>query len=137
MTPRLPGFVSRNIVVADDDKAVINRVIETLLNDGHAVFQAYDGLSALQLALNLKVCHLVISNTRVGGKPGVDLIQELRARLPELPILYLANDGRSNLEVESQLPWDVPILREPFGADDLREAVRALLPPNRNVSTGT
>jgi hypothetical protein len=36
--------------------------------------------------------------------------------------------GRSTLEVEAQLPYDVPILREPFTADELRAAVRPLLP---------
>jgi DNA-binding response OmpR family regulator len=102
-------------------------VIETLLNDGHAVFHAYDGLSATQLALGLKVCDLVISNTRVGGVDGLDLIHELRDRLPTLAILYLANKGRSTIEVEAQLPYGVPILREPFTADDLRTAVRPLL----------
>jgi CheY-like chemotaxis protein len=82
-------------VVADEDQAVAGLVIETLLDDGHAVFQAYDGLSAVELALGLKVCDLVISNTRVGGVAGLELIHELRAQLPDLPIVYLANQGRS------------------------------------------
>lgn len=127
VSPRIPGFDGRYIVVADEDKAVSGFVIETLLRDGHAVFHAYDGLSAMLLALNLKVCDLVISNTRVGGKAGIDLIRELRERLPSLAILYLANDGRSTPELERQLPKGVPILREPFGARDLRAAVRYLL----------
>jgi two-component system OmpR family response regulator len=127
MSTRTRGFDGRYIVVADEDKAVSSFVIETLLNDGHAVFHAYDGLSASHLALNLKVCHLVISNTRVGGRTGIDLIHELRAQLPSLPILYLASNGRSTPELESGLPHGVPILREPFGADELRAAVRYLL----------
>jgi CheY-like chemotaxis protein len=73
-----PGFDGRYIVVADEDRAVVGLVIETLLGDGHAVFHAYDGVSAKQLALGLKVCDLVISNTRVGGAAGVDLIHQLR-----------------------------------------------------------
>lgn len=59
---------------------------------------------------------------------GLDLILELRERLPKLAILYLANKGRSTVEVEAQLPWDVTILHEPFSADELRSAVRPLLP---------
>jgi hypothetical protein len=46
----------------------------------------------------------------------------------DIAILYLADQGRSTLEVEAQLPYDVPILREPFTADELRAAVRPLLP---------
>jgi DNA-binding response OmpR family regulator len=127
MSPRTSGDDCRNIVVADEDKAIAGLVIETLLNDGHAVFHAYDGLSATQLAFGLKVCDLVISNTRVGGVDGLDLILELRERLPTLAILYLANKGRSTIEVEAQLPYDVAILHEPFTADQLRSAVRPLL----------
>jgi DNA-binding response OmpR family regulator len=58
---------------------------------------------------------------------GLDLIHELRECLPTLAILYLANRGRPTVELEAQLPWDVPILREPFSAGELRAAVRPLL----------
>jgi DNA-binding response OmpR family regulator len=58
---------------------------------------------------------------------GLDLIHGLRAQLPKLPILYLANRGRSTAQLERRLPEDVPILREPFSARELRAAVRALL----------
>jgi len=124
---RINGFDGRYIVVADENRDVVRLVIQTLLSDGNAVFQAYDGLSAVQLALGLKTCDLVISNTRVGGVAGVDLIQELRSRMPALAILYLAHRGRSTPELERQLPENVRILREPFTADELRMAVRALL----------
>jgi len=101
-------------------------VIETLLHDGHAVFQAYDGLSAVELTLGLKACDLVISNTRVGGVAGLELIHELRAQLPELAILYLANQVRSWPGLERQLPHDVPVLREPCTAEELRAVVHPL-----------
>jgi len=113
--------------VADEDRTVANFVIDTLEKDGHSVFWAYDGISAIQLALNLKACDLVISNSRVGGRTGVDLISDLRERVPWLSILYLANDGRSSPELEKKLPANVPVLREPFSAETLRTAVTSLL----------
>ena len=131
MNPPRSSFDGRFIVVADEDRAVAGLVIETLLDDGHAVFQAYDGLSAVELALGLKVCDLVISNTRIGGVAGLELIHELRAELPDLPILYLANQGRSWAGLERQLPDDVPVLREPFTAVELRAVVHPLLTAGR------
>ena len=127
MRPRIPGFEGSYIVVADEDRAIANFVIDALEADGHSVFWAYDGISAVQLAQNLKVCHLLISNSRVGGQAGVDLINDLRERLPWLAILYLANDARSSRELEQQLPADVPILREPFTTEELLAVVRPLL----------
>jgi CheY-like chemotaxis protein len=127
MSHRPPGFVGRYIVVADEDRAVTNFVTETLLGDGHAVFMAYDGVSAAHLVLGLKICDLLISNSRVSGHPGVELIRELRQHLPRLPILYLANNERSTPTLERGLPGNVPILREPFSEGELRDAVKDLL----------
>ena len=128
MTPHLTGLADRlRVVVADEDPKVVAFVIETLRGEGHAVFHAYDVLSATQLAFALEPCHLVISNSKIQGVDGVELIQTLRKELPALPILYLANIGRSTPELEAQLPPDVAILREPFTANELRVAVAGLL----------
>lgn len=128
MSSIVPGdFEHLRIVVADEDPKVVAMVVDTLRKEGHAVFQAYDALSAAQLAVALDVCHLFISNTRVEGVAGIDLILQVRKRLPKVRMLYLANIGRSSPELEAQLPTDVPILREPFTADQLRAAVRPLL----------
>ena len=127
MSSRRPGFAGRYIVVADEDRTIANVVIEALTADGHAVFLAYDGASALELAYGLKICDLVISNSRTGGKPGLELIRELRALLPAVPVLYLANGQRSTPELERALPPGIAILREPFTAEQLRQAVSPLL----------
>jgi DNA-binding NtrC family response regulator len=128
MSSIVPGDFERlRIVVADEDPKMVAIVVDTLRKEGHAVFQAYDALSAAQLAVALDVCHLFISNTRVEGVAGIDLILQVRKRLPNLRMLYLANIGRSSPELEAQLPADVPILREPFTPDQLRAVVRPLL----------
>ena len=120
-------FSGRHIVVAEENPSMVHFVITALRNDGHAVFHAYDVLSATQLAMALETCDMVISNTKVEGADGVELIQYLRKRRPALPIIYLANVGRSTPLAEAQLPADVPILREPFTVEDLRATVAAML----------
>jgi two-component system OmpR family response regulator len=115
------------IVVADEDPKVVALVVETLRGEGYAVFPAHDALSATRVALSLESCDLVISNTKVQGVAGVDLVHYLRQRMPRLPMIYLANIGRSTPEAEAALPADVPILREPFTAGEIRAHVTALL----------
>jgi DNA-binding response OmpR family regulator len=123
-----PGLFDRpRIIIADEDPGVVAFVMATLREDGNAVFHAYDALSAIQLAYSLDICHLLISNTKVDGLPGIELIWQLRERLPKIPILYLANIGHSSPKIESQLPDDVPILREPFTAEELLAAVKLLM----------
>jgi DNA-binding response OmpR family regulator len=127
-SPASGGFDSQRIVVADEDLAVATFVVETLREDGHAVFHGLDGLSAVQLVDALDECHLLLSDMRgVDGIAALDLLAELRRRRPAFPIVYIANVGRSTPELEAQLPAGVPILREPFTADELRALTRALL----------
>ena len=117
----------RRVLVADEDPKVVEFIMQTLREDGHAVFHAYDGLSATELAFALDEVHLVITNTRVSGLPGVELVYLLRTRLPNLPIMYIANIDRSTPAIEAKLPRDVRILREPFTAEELRTIVAGLI----------
>jgi DNA-binding response OmpR family regulator len=119
--------VPRHIIVADEDRDVVAFIIKTLREDGHAVFHAYDVLAATQLVFALNPCDLVLSNTKVEGADGVELVVQLRLKRPRVPIVYLANGGRSTAEIERQLPADVPILRVPFTAEKLRTVVNAML----------
>jgi CheY-like chemotaxis protein len=83
-------------------------ILSARFEDGHTVFAAYDVLSAVQLANDLPVIDLVISNTKVQGIDGVGLIVRLRQDRPDLPIIYLANTGRSTAEVEAALRPQAP-----------------------------
>ena len=119
---------SLNVVIADEDPVIVGQILATLRGAGFRAFHAYDGRSAVELALELRNIHLLISNTRIADFPGVELIHQLRAERPTLPVVYLANIGRSTPEIEAKLPKGVPILREPFSPDQLLRAVNQLLP---------
>lgn len=120
----------RYILVADEDHTVATLIIRTLREDGHAVLHAYDGLSAVKLAMLLDKCHLVISDIRAGGLPGIEFAHLLRREMPKLPVVYIANIVRSTPAIEAQLPPGVPIIREPFTADELLALVQPLLSSN-------
>ncbi len=126
-SPPRANFTGRYILVADEDPKIVAFILQTLSQDGHAVFHAYDGLSAVELVYSMHKCDLVISDTRVDGMLGLDLLRQLRHDRPDQRFAYIANIGRSSPEIEAQLPADVPILREPFTAEELRATVAPLL----------
>jgi DNA-binding NtrC family response regulator len=133
MPPRTPAGDSRRIIVADEDPKVVAFILKTLREDGHAVFHAYDGLAAMELIFASERIDLVITDTRVAGLPGIQLVHEVRRNRPDLPMLYIANIDRSTPAIESKLPRDVPILREPFTANDVRSMVGPLLTAERGL----
>lgn len=124
------AFDRQRIVVADEESPAAAFIVDTLRRDGHCVTQATDALSATA-DFELRGCHLFIIGAGSDGVPSIELIQELRDRLPALAILCLADRVWSTPDLESQLPSEVPVLREPFTAEKLRAAVRPLLPQLR------
>lgn len=101
-------------------------IVETLRKENYCVFQAYDGLAAMELVLNLRVIDLLVTNTTMPGLNGPELIRQVRDEMPKLPILYVKNLDAPEAPPHG-LPPDVPTLRQPFTAEQLLSAVRPLL----------
>jgi DNA-binding response OmpR family regulator len=111
------------IVVTDDDPALMAFLVTTLRDAGHCVFAAYDGESACELALLIPELDLLVTNTRWGIVTNRELIEAVRSKRPELPILHIG-DPMPNPD---GLLDDVPALRPPFTAEQLLGRVRDLL----------
>lgn len=111
------------IVVTDDDPDKLYHLTKPLRDAGHCVFAAYDGASALELVIQLGAIDLLITNTRLGIVDGATLMRETRRLRPDLPILHVTHE-----RVEADItPPGVPILNEPFTADQLLLAIGSLL----------
>src|SRR5688500_5686172 len=66
MPPRQPQpSPPLRIVVTDDNPQLLMVTVKMLVDAGHAVFAAYDGQSACELAEYIPNLDLVISNTRM------------------------------------------------------------------------
>lgn len=105
---------------------LLDMIVATLRKEDHCVFQAYDGLAALELTLSLREIDLLITNTSMPGLRGPELIRQVREKLPTIPILYIRNLDSADGGPDG-LPPDVPTLHEPFTAEQLLAAVRPLL----------
>ena len=126
MSPHSRLHSGAHIVCADRNPELLDMIVRTLREDDHCVFQAYDGLAALELCLHLRRIDLLITNTSMPGLNGPQLIRRVREELPTLAILYVKNLDSPDV-IPDSLPPDVPTLREPFTPEQLRATVRPLL----------
>jgi CheY-like chemotaxis protein len=115
------------VVVADEDPQLLSLMVRTLRDAGCCVFQAYDGRAAYELALALTTVDLLITNTKMPGMEGPELIRRVREKLPDLPILHIRNQDHPAGPPPDRLPANVPTLAEPFTERQLLDAVRQLL----------
>ena len=119
--PRAPlSNDGRRIVICDYNQ-LLQSVTGLLRMSGYTVFQAYDGLAAEELCVQLPGIELLVLNTFGTGIDLGELIRLVRQHRPNLPVLHIGNS------VPDLVPSDVPTLSEDFSADTLLLAVASLM----------
>jgi len=118
------------ILVAEDDDNLRNLVVRALVEDGHDLTVANDGMAALA-ALNRKNCSydLLLSDVKMPVMDGVALALAAGRDHPGLPIMLMTGfaEQRERAHGLDALVHDV--IAKPFSVDQIKGAVREALIP--------
>jgi two-component system, cell cycle sensor histidine kinase and response regulator CckA len=111
------------ILVVDDMDAVRQLARRVLEAAGYRVYEAADGVEALDcLARDGKV-DLVVTDLRMPNMDGWELATHLAGRSPRVPVLFMSGFDE-HLGSQSLLG---PVLPKPFTSDQLYQRIRGLL----------
>ena len=115
------------ILVADDDDSVRSLLRLTLPAGGVEVVEARDGEEALEL-ISSHAPDLLLLDWKMPGRPGADVLAEVRRSHPTLPVIVLtADQAESTHALAGALGADT-FLTKPFSPLELLEAVESFLP---------
>jgi len=118
-----------DILVVDDDTALIEFVIEALQEAGYLGCAAYDGESALW-AIETARPALVLLDFHMPGLTGLDVLKRLhRINLSHVPIILMTGDATAM----TQLPRTAfpEYLLKPFELDTLLACVARYVRPHQ------
>jgi two-component system, NtrC family, response regulator HydG len=138
--PPSPEAASRaRILVVDDSPDTLELIQRNLASQGYVVHTASSAADALAL-LDALAVDLVVTDVRMPGLSGIDLIREVRARHPGIELIVITGYATIEGAVEAlQLgAWDY--LAKPFTDEELFQAVRRVLarrPAARPEPAGT
>ena len=114
------------ILVVDDEEVFLVQIKETLQLDGHNVLTARDGGEAL-FRLQEDRFDLVITDIRMPGVDGIQLLGEICKHFPLLPVIMMSGQGTIDLAVSAMKGGAVDFLVKPFSGDHLSIAVEKVL----------
>lgn len=115
----------KRILVIDDDKLVRETIVDTLVDDGHAVESAENGIVGLRTFRSAPF-DLIVTDLYMPEKEGMEMIIEIRRDFPAVKILAISGGETGQLAVAKLLGAD-KTLRKPFDLEDLTNAVKTLL----------
>jgi DNA-binding response OmpR family regulator len=113
-------------MIVDDDESVRSLLRMTLPEDGYEIDEATDGERALAL-VEERVPDLVLLDWKMPGRHGSLVLDELKSRHPQLPVIVLtAEIAEHHRNLAESLKVDV-FLTKPFSPLELLETIERLL----------
>jgi len=117
---------TQQILVVEDDTAIREGIVDALTFEGYAPIEASDGNAGLESALTSD-CELILLDLVLPGRDGLDILKEVRAARPTLPVIILTARGEETDRVKGlQLGADDYVVK-PFSIKELLARVEAVL----------
>ena len=120
-SPPPPGRAGSlvSVLVVDDEAAVRRFACRVLEQEGYGVFEAIDGIEALELIQGQAVgLELVVTDIVMPRMNGVELTQALSGSQPDLPVILMSGYATTAL-TEMGIATPCSILAKPFSAESL------------------
>ena len=117
---------SATLLVADDDPAVRESLDRVLTREGYTVVLAPDGQAALE-RLQSGGIDLVLSDLKMPGLSGLELLPKAKAVAPEVDFIMLTAFGTVEEAVKAMKDGAADFLTKPFQRAQLIKVVRQAL----------
>jgi two-component system response regulator FixJ len=121
------------VYVIDDDDAV-RQSLEFLLKTAGLTVRGFEHARAFLEILPQIEQGVVVTDVRMPGISGIDLLRGLRETNPDLPVIVITGHGDISLAVEAMKIGAVDFLEKPFDDDLLIASVRSALNRDADVA---
>ena len=127
-----------NILLIDDDDLLRGALLQSLVNAGHKVIEASDGLQGCELARSMPV-DIVITDLVMPVQEGVETILTLRRERPKLPIIAMSG-GVTNSKLYLDIAGKIGakrMLPKPFTPKALISLIEQVLGDEKQAPRST
>src|SRR5467141_5258682 len=118
------------ILVADDHDAIRRGLVRGLTEAGHEVDEAPNGNAAIE-RLHDSYFDIVLSDLKMGGSDGMDVLRTTRAMHPTTAVILMTAFGSVNTAVEAMKIGAFDYVQKPFEIEEMELKVEKALEHRR------
>ncbi len=112
------------VLLVDDEPGVLFTLSELLLERGHKVITAKNGVEALT---KLEEAETVLTDLSMPRMDGLELMTQIAARDPSLPVILLTAHGSEKVAVAAMKQGAYDYLTKPFDIDEVTVVIERAL----------
>ena len=128
-----PMASDAKILLIEDDPGIRETLCRVLTDEGHRVSVEERGDTGLERA-SKDAFNLIITDLRLPGVGGLDLVRRLHSAQPRLPIILITAYGTTETAIEATKLGAYDYVLKPFHVPDLLGLVRKAAESNRLMS---
>jgi nitrogen regulation protein NR(I) len=121
------------ILLIEDDPGIVTGLKKELQSEGYEVAVAMRGDEGLNRA-KADACDVVLTDLKMPGLSGLELIEQLHAAKPKLPIIMMTAFGTTETAIEATKLGAYDYLLKPFDMAELLDLVAKAVACNRLMS---
>ncbi len=122
----------KTILLVDDEETLIWSMSKNLsLNKGYKVLSANSGEEALEILQKIGEVDLIVSDIKMQGKDGLQLLSEVKAKYPKTGFIIMTAYGSSQKRQEALEKGAIRYLEKPFMMDRVKGLISLALEPFR------
>ena len=112
--------MSSTILIIDDNETIREGVAHTVRRMGHIPIQATSGAGGIELFQQNPNVAFVISDLKMDGMDGVEVLKKIRELAPEVPCMIMTGFGTVETAVEAMKLGAFDFLTKPFAPEVVR-----------------
>ena len=110
--------MSRTVLIVDDEEGILRSVSGILADEGYTAVTASNAARALSL-VESSAPDVVLLDVAMPGRDGIELLEELRAAFPALPVVMMSGHGTIDTAVRATKLGAYDFLEKPLSYDNL------------------
>jgi len=114
------------ILIVEDDAAIRQGIVDALEFEGYTTLEAPDGDSGAEMGVSVD-CDLILLDLVLPGRDGLDVLSDVRAARPTLPVIILTARGEEADRVHGLRLGADDYVVKPFSVKELLARVEAVL----------
>ena len=114
------------ILVVDDERSMRDFLKILLTKEGHEVATAPHGEAGLE-HLRASTCDLVITDIRMPGVTGLELLETIKEEFPDLPVIMITAFASPNDAVQAMKFGAFDYISKPFNVDEIKSVINSAM----------
>jgi putative two-component system response regulator len=119
-------------IVVDDEPSLRQVLVRLMSSDGFICFEAGSGLEALELLEKVDP-HLLLTDLRMPGMDGIELLQRAREKYPDLAVILITAVADVDVALDCLANGAMDYLTKPFHLEEVRARVSQALEKRRLI----